>query len=186
MSERTSRREMVVVLILLIAGAILALVATALPWGRVHLDGGGGLPVSGRAVAPDYQVLPLLALASVVGVVATRRVGRVLVGSAVAVAAVRAALSSRLLGNSLTDDVRDWAIEAGHDVLRVTGASAGMNWYLIACVVIFVAGGWIAVRGPGWPSMDRRYERTPQPPPAERLTSRETWDALDRGDDPTT
>ena len=63
MSERTSRREMVVVLILLIAGAILALVATALPWGRVHLDGGGGLPVSGRAVAPDYQVLPLLALA---------------------------------------------------------------------------------------------------------------------------
>jgi membrane protease YdiL (CAAX protease family) len=128
---------MVVVLVLLIAGAILALVATALPWGWAHLDGGGRLPVSGRDVAPDYQVLPLLALASVVGVVATRRVGRVLVGLALAVAAV-------------------------------------------------VAGGWIAVRGPRWPSMGRRYERTPQPPPAERLTSRETWDALDRGDDPTT
>lgn len=186
MSERTSRREMVVVLILLIAGAILALVATALPWGWAHLDGGGRLAVSGRDVAPDYQVLPLLALASVVGVVATRRVGRVLVGLALAVCAVRAALSSRSLGDSLTDDVRDWAIEAGHDVLGVTGASAEVNWYLIASVLIFVAGGWIAVRGPGWPSMGRRYERTPQPPPAERLTSRETWDALDRGDDPTT
>ena len=177
---------MVVVLIVLIAGALLALVATALPWGRALLDGGGRLPVSGRAVAPNYQVLPLLALASVVGVVATRRVGRVFIGLILAVAAVYAGLSSMVLGISLTDDVRDWAVEAGHDILGATGGSAEMNWYVVACVLILVAGGWIAVRGPRWPSMGGTYERTPSPPSAKRLTARETWDALDRGDDPTT
>ena len=123
---------MVVVLIVLVAGAILALVATALPWGRAYLDGGGRLPVSGRAVAPNYQVLPLLALASVIGVVATRRVGRVFIGLILAVAAVYAGLSSMLLGISLADDVRDWAVEAGHDVLGATGGSAEMNWFLVA------------------------------------------------------
>ena len=121
-----------------------------------------------------------------VGVVATRRIGRVLIGSTLAVAAVYAGLSSTRLGISLTDDVRDWAAEAGHDILGATGGSAEMNWYLIACVLIFLAGGWIAVRGPSWPSMGGRYERTRRPPSAESLTSRETWDALDRGDDPTT
>ena len=177
---------MAVVLIVLIAGAILALVATALPWGRAYLENGGRLPVPGRAVAPNYQVLPLLALASVVGVVATRRVGRVLMGSALAVAAAYAGLSSILLGISLTDDVRHWAVEAGHDLVGATGGSAEMNWYLTACVLIFLAGGWIAVRGKRWPSMGGRYERTRPPPSEESLTSRETWDALDRGDDPTT
>ena len=61
-----------------------------------------------------------------------------------------------------------------------------MNWFLVGCVLIFMAGGWIAVRGPRWPSMGGTYERTPPPLTAKQPTARETWDALDRGDDPTT
>jgi uncharacterized membrane protein (TIGR02234 family) len=175
---------MVTALVLLVAGAVLALVAVNLPWGRAYLDGGGTILVPGRAVAPNSLALPLFAFAASIAVLATR-LGRILIGAILAVGAFVAGYSALWWG-FLSDRVRDWALAAGHDVVGVTGGSAELNWYLVACAVIFVAGVWIAVRGPRWPTLSRRYERgTARDEPAERSTPQHAWDALDRGEDPT-
>jgi uncharacterized membrane protein (TIGR02234 family) len=185
MSDQSRRRELMMAVSLLAAGGIVGLVATRLPWGQAYLDGGGSIAAPGWEVAPLYQALPLFALAAAVAVLATRRVGRMLIGASLGVAALVSAYSSIMAGNVLGDRVRDWAVAAGYDVLGATGGSAAIIWYSVAGTLIFVAGVWIAVRGSKWPTMSRRYERgSARDEPTDRSTQ-SAWDALDRGDDPT-
>lgn len=89
--------------------------------------------------------------------------------------------------------------------------STSVAWGLavaVAGAMVLVAGLLIAVRGPAWPAMGARYERVPRDAGQEDAQgdgqgdgraalgpdghddgdvagARETWDALDRGDDPT-
>jgi uncharacterized membrane protein (TIGR02234 family) len=181
MSDRYRRREMIAALVLLVVGAIVGLVAMNLPWGRAYLAGGDTVVVPGRAVAPHYLALPLFALAAAVAVLATRTVGRIMIGAVLAVAAVVGAYAALWFGFG-SDPIRDWAEATGHDVLGASGPTSDLNWYIIACAQTLLAGLWIAARGMTWPTLGRRYERQSA---AEPSTSRHAWDALDRGEDPT-
>jgi len=132
---------------------------------------------TGGSLAPALPALGLVALAGAGGLLATRGIGR------------------RLVGGLLL------AVALGVVVL-VVGAlgPVGLGWPL-ACLggaLLAGAGGALAVKDGGrWPVMGSRYGRgTPAaaPDPAEkpvmkpsagRDTSAELWDALERGEDPT-
>ncbi|XVU27447.1 Trp biosynthesis-associated membrane protein [Actinoplanes sp. CA-054009] len=78
--------------------------------------------------------------------------------------------------------------------LDVGEAGSGATFWPIACALggaIIAAGGLTAARqGHLWPRMSARYDRKPspsarRPPEQAAVDSRAAWDALDRGDDPT-
>jgi uncharacterized membrane protein (TIGR02234 family) len=187
MTEQRRRRELVIGLSLLVAGGVMGLVAMNLSWGEAYLGDGTTLPVRGRDVAPLYLAPPLFALAASVAVVATRRAGRLLIGVTLAVMAIVGASLSIVAGIAMADRIRDWAPDAGYQTAGAAGGSSNMMWYPVACAVILLAGVFIAVLGPKWPSLGARYDRTPATGPLRRNpTARDAWDALDRGDDPTT
>jgi hypothetical protein len=131
----------------------------------------------------------------------------VALGGAGALLATRGVLR-RGLGGLLT------AVGAGVAVAAIAARASlgsGAGW-AAACVVgaaLIAAGGLSAARrGHLWPAMGSRYERTTVPPPQAqpgagsepsaaagpgrpvtgtdpRVDTRAAWDALDRGDDPT-
>lgn len=61
------------------------------------------------------------------------------------------------------------------------GATRPDAWLAVAGTVVAVAAGVAAVRARGWPAARRK----PGEDPAGEPTARDTWDALDRGEDPT-
>ena len=87
----TARRELLVVVLLDVVGAVLVLVTTSQPWAHavVSLPDSPVAPVrvdlSGRSVAPVVAALGLAALAAVVALLATRGIARVFIGALIAV-----------------------------------------------------------------------------------------------------
>jgi hypothetical protein len=61
---------------------------------------------------------------------------------------------------------------------------------IVGAVAVIAGGGFAAVFSRVWPSMGARYERTSvtaptTTPSAAELSTRDVWEALDRGEDPT-
>jgi uncharacterized membrane protein (TIGR02234 family) len=145
--------------------------------------------LSGRDLTPLVAGLGIVGLAGVVGLLATRRWGRL------AVAAVVALSGLGVLASSLTWLAAPGAAEAG-DLLTESGRAAGAaavtatahpGWPLLAATggVLLALGGLAAlVRSRVWPTMSARYE-TPAARAERPRTDAAVWDALDRGDDPT-
>lgn len=102
--------------------------------------------------------LPWLAVAAVVGVIATRGWVRRLIGALLAIAGTATAAVGLLTGEAAVP-----AVVGG--LVLATGAL------------------WTALRGQEWPVMGARYE----PTAGERRRARAVsdWDALDQGRDPT-
>ena len=67
---------------------------------------------------------------------------------------------------------RGWARALIGAVLAAAGVASLPRGALLA-----LAGAFVAVRGPRWPALGARYEV---------VTEHDAWDALDRGEDPTT
>jgi hypothetical protein len=133
--------------------------------------------VTGHAVAGVVEAVALLALAAAVAVPATRGRGRIVAGLLVlagGVAGVVGAIDSR--GGARTHVQR--ALPAGASVRTDP-------WWVAAVVgglLLAAVGAVLVVRGPRWSALSSRYE-----PPASRSAPGDagTWDALDRGEDPT-
>ena len=104
--------------------------------------------------------LPWLALAVVLGVVATRGWGRTVVGALIAAAGL-ASMVMCLLGSI-----------PGSPLL---GAVSG--------ALLALGGAWTAVAGRSWPAMGARYDAGR--PASRRARSLSAWEAQDRGIDPT-
>jgi hypothetical protein len=128
---------------------------------------------TGASLAPALPALGLVALAGVGGLLATHGTARRIVGGLVTAAAagVVALVVAALAGGG---------IRPAWPVVCLAGAA------------VVAAGGAVgAVRGAAWPGLGRRYERTtlrsaePAPADGETGASRDLWDALDRGEDPT-
>jgi hypothetical protein len=173
------------------------------------LAGAGHVDVSGGRAAPLVPALALVALAAGGALTIARRIGQVIVLTALALAGAGAALAA---GRVLTDPVsaaRPAVAEAtGLTTASVTASTASVAmsaWPVVAVVlaalIVAVAVlGWTA-RG-GW-QVGRRFERAaaqgeaaaddadPAAPPAggtegsTPATTADDWDALSRGDDPT-
>lgn len=192
-----ARREYTGALLLLAAGGVLGLVAASRPWGTARLSSSLSVTsttVSGSDLLPLVPAAALVALAAVVAVPAVRRVGRRIVGGVLAVLGVLQAVLAAVVLPDLGGRVRDWLAASPDDLGSAADVTTSPGWAVavaVAGLLVAAAGALVTVHGPGWPSMGARYERTgsrPRREPAARKPAegnRATWDALDRGDDPT-
>lgn len=168
------RRELLVALALVLVGAALALLASTQPWvsiaGLVEVTG-----TRGRQVSPGAFALGLVGLAGLVAVLATRSLGRRIVGALVVLAGLGLVWTS---GWARSD--RGWA---GYGLPAGEPSSTVWPWVSVAGGVLLVLGGVLTlVRGGRWPGMSSRYDR---PSRRSRTSEDDTWRALDRGEDPT-
>lgn len=194
----TARGELVVAVVGMLLGAALVLFAASRGWATLHVDRDRPLAalrrtVKGSTAQPLLTAMGIVGLAGVVALLATRRVGRSLVGLVVALAGVVVLLralgdvhgisagraQSLLTGSGPVVGVRAGArvtvdLHAGSVVLAVVGGA-----------LLLLVGGLAAVRGHRWPAMGSRYERPESSEQAATSGDRRLWEALDRGEDPT-
>ena len=179
----------------LVAGGTVGLLASGRTWGEAAVDDGlvsTTMQVSGRDLVPLVPAVALLALAAVVAVPATRRTGRRLVGAVLAATGLVTTAWAAVVASDLSSRTAQWAGAGGGDV---TAVRTSPTWAVAAAAAALLIGGTglaVLVRGPGWPTLGRRYERRtarPDPPStgdsSDLRAGRETWEAIDRGEDPT-
>lgn len=198
------RRELAAAVVGCVLGGALVLWGVGRGWLTISAPRPHPLPplqrtVTGRAVDPLVAAMAVVALAGGIAMLATRRVGRLLVallltGSGVVVV-VRSipslgGVSTSRAAALLTDHGSIVGVPAG--AAFSTSAHPGWIGLSIAGGVLVAAAGLLALaRAARWPAMGRRYDAPtaaapsrPAEPSTERA-HRELWDALDRGDDPT-
>jgi uncharacterized membrane protein (TIGR02234 family) len=204
-SAPSTRRELVVAVLMCALAGALALSSSAQPWVDVTITREVPLPptaevLSGGQAAPLVGACGLLLLAAAVAVIAVRGAGRMAVGLVVAVAGGVLGWSGlRGVTGGLDLDVTDVTSAVGLGPAQVTGDPV-VGWpalALVAGVLAVLAGLLVVLRGRSWPGMARRYERGTGPSRPARTPARPgrpesdedrhqaAWKALDRGDDPT-
>lgn len=137
--------------------------------------------VSGLAVAGALDAVALLALAATVAVPATRGRGRLVAGVMVAAGGMAGAVTAVAARS-----------QARGRVLHALPAGASVStdpWWLLALaggVLLAAVGVVLAARGPSWSALSARYEAPGTRREARAAGDAGAWDALDRGEDPTT
>jgi uncharacterized membrane protein (TIGR02234 family) len=187
-------------LALQLVGAGAALLVSTREWQTIR-TARQGLPadvlgVSGRSLDSAPLACALVGLAGVVAILATQGRLRRAIGALVAVAGValiwRSASSLDAVSAARARElVRDKHPRVTLSDTLVPNVSTHPVWAVLSIVsgvVVVAAGVLIAVRGGHWAAMSARYERPVAEPDAERdrlLADRSMWNALDRGEDPT-
>ena len=187
------RGELGVAVAAVICGGSLAVLGAGRAWVRGSAAAGPGLPLielapTGRELAPGVVALALVALAGVLALVATRGLGRILVGVVVAVAGIGLAVLAATAKDETAALVQASAA-LGTTTPEITGV-AGTPWPLItaaAGALVSTGGALIILRGSRWAGLGQRFETaTGAPVPAEPgPQERHLWDAQNRGEDPT-
>jgi uncharacterized membrane protein (TIGR02234 family) len=206
------RREFMLALLAGAVGAGLVVLAVRQAWAHAVFTPPRPLPaqdiaVTGQQLVPLASALALAALACLAAVIATRSVLRRAVGVLLAVlgaaaaaavlaslrasavlAAARASALSGPLGGSTTSGAPSGG--AVHEIV-VAGPGrvimAGAPWRVAAiagAVAIVLAGLATAWRGPRWPIMSVRFERS-SPARPRGTDSASMWESLSRDVDPT-
>ena len=198
------RRELRLAVLLCLVGAGLLLLATSRVWvsfadSQQLTTSAVRTQVHGTLVAPGARALGLVALAGVVALAATRRLGRVLIGALVLLAGVGTVV---VLANVLAAGLADTALLAQQVREQTGGSSSGVvatrsvsalrtrpAWPVVGIgggVLVTASGLLVAVRGRRWATLSQAYQvpaaRADKPEPAG---DKAVWDALDSGDDPT-
>ena len=191
-----ARAEYVAVLVLDVVGAAVALLVSSRNWQTVTAPrprpfAAVTLDLTGRTVDAAVTAFALAALAGVVAVVATRGIARRVVG--VALAAVGGAIVWRSLGGLAavsTSRAQSLAREH-HRGIVLTNANphiavhAVWPWSsAVAGGLILIAGAVVGAHGQHWHGMSARYE-APTTEPSAAQTDLAMWNAIERGDDPT-
>ena len=204
------RREFVLVLLAGAVGAGLVVLAARQAWAHAIFTPPRPLPaqdiaVTGQQLVPLASALALAALACLAAVIATRSVLRRAVGvllamlgaaaavlvslraSAVLAAARASALSGPLGGSTTSGSPSGGAV---HEIV-VAGPGraimAGAPWRAAAiagAVAIVLAGTATAWRGPRWPVMSARFERSTTAR-SRGTDSASMWESLSHDVDPT-
>jgi uncharacterized membrane protein (TIGR02234 family) len=175
-------------------GGGLVLLAVGRPWVELVARRPSPLPdvtlaLSGRTLEPLVAGLGIVGLAGVVGLLATRRWGRLIVAAIVALSGIGVAVTAltRLTAPDATE-ARALLEDAGRSAgTAAVTATAHPGWPLLAAAggLLLALGGAVALlRSRRWPTMSTRYE-TPAARSERPRTDAAVWDALDRGDDPT-
>jgi uncharacterized membrane protein (TIGR02234 family) len=183
-----TRRSYALTLAACLLGAALSLYAITRTW-SVHLTPRTGMSAlrearTGTDLEPWVTALAVAALAGTGALLATAGRLRRALGVVLALAG-----AGVLIGAVL-----------GRAGLDPGSAGAGATFWPIACgaggLLIAMGGVTAARQGHLWPRMSARYDRNPVPPSRSAADTpldssvpaadhRATWDALDRGDDPT-
>ncbi|GAA3760997.1 Trp biosynthesis-associated membrane protein [Micromonospora maritima] len=175
-----SRRELAYALLLCLAGAGLACWALTRTW-SVEVGTRGSLP-PGRPGRTGAELLPWVSALAWVGLAG----GGALLATG---GRLRRLLGALLAGIGL-------AVAVGGGV-GLTTADVSRHWpalVLAGGLALAAGGAFAALRGAGWPAMGARYERRAATSaavpggadrPAVERGTRDAWDALDRGEDPT-
>lgn len=181
-------------LALMAAGAGVVLLAVSGIWisGSLVLSGFPRVDVdlTGADVSVLARASAFVALAGVVAVLATRGVGRIVIGSLVTAAGggvFVAVLVFTQTGRMTLDAHLLRIIDEPTMSLTATEVRDDSVWPYVALVggALIIAGGVMAmVRGRSWPAMGSRYDAPTRPAAGERTTDG-AWAALDRGEDPT-
>jgi uncharacterized membrane protein (TIGR02234 family) len=208
----TGRREFVLVLLAGAAGAGLVVLAARQAWAQAVFTPprplpAQDIPVTGQGLVPLASALALAALACLAALIATRSLVRRAVGVLLAVlgagtavaalaslhtsavlAAARASALSGPLGGSTTSGTPSGG--SAHEIV-ISGPGrvimAGAPWRAAAvagAVAIVLAGLATAWRGPRWPVMSARFERSGAARP-RGADSASMWESLSRDVDPT-
>ncbi|HEV7657455.1 MAG TPA: Trp biosynthesis-associated membrane protein [Mycobacteriales bacterium] len=151
------------------------------------------LSLSGRTLEPLVAGLGIVGLAGVVGLLATRRWGRLVVAAIVAASGIGVVVTAltRLAAPGqaeLADLLQESDRGAGLAADPAISATASPGWPLLAAAggLLLALGGLAALaRSRHWPTMSARYD-TPAARAQRPRTDAAVWDALSRGDDPTT
>jgi len=185
-------REYAAGLGLLVLGSVGVLGTAALPWVTAHIDdptlgaSAARVELSGTALAPALSPLALVALAAVVGVLASRGALRRLVGVVVLVAGIGLVwlvVSARLDPAVVT--------RAARTATGTTTAVSAESWTLawlpsLGCALIVCAAAVVViVRAGRWPTLSPRYDRAGNASPQGGAVKADAWSQLDRGEDPT-
>ncbi|OIV35605.1 hypothetical protein BIV57_20730 [Mangrovactinospora gilvigrisea] len=178
-------------LLLAVVGPALVLIGGGQPWAHARATNQFGVIVhvaaSGKEVNAAATALALVGLAAVVAVLATRRIGRLVVGAIMALSGAGIAVVAAM-GASDTSALRDAASKAGYNPTLSAVTHSAWPWLTLLGGVLLLAGGVLTVaRGRTWPGMSRKYDAPTGA--AKRVTAASTpadiWKALDRGEDPT-
>ncbi len=169
-----ARRELTVAVVLAVLGSALALLATSRVWVEIETPRPPLPPVreelSGREAVPWAAAMAFVGLAGGIALLATRRIGRTVVGALVGLAGAI----------MVAGGVSGWTT-TGESFERVDVSALWPAAMVVGGVAAFVAGGLAVIRGRRWSGMGARYDA-----PGSAAEPADAWDALDRGEDPTT
>lgn len=201
-SRATGTREKIAAALLAAAGAGLILASDGRGWASATVTSPIRLSVqtSGSSLTSLPYALGLAGLAGALALFAVRRIGRYLVGAVllgagigtvVAVAANLGRLDSAQLARTA-----EQTLGASAASLGPVSNTAWPYVTLAGGVLVALSGALTLARGHSWTGLSSRYDRnatapaaaaaaSPEPVPAAEPTSRELWDALNRGTDPT-
>ena len=180
------------------AGAGLILASDSRGWAHATVTAPVRLSVeaTGSSLTSLPYALGLAGLAGAVALFAVRRIGRYLVGlilfgAGVGTVAAVAANLGHLNGTQLAKSAEQ---TLGASAAQI-GAVSDTAWPYITIlggVLVALSGALTLARGRSWSGLSNRYEVAPAaqpaasaPGPAAEATSRDLWDALNRGADPT-
>ena len=181
----------------LIVSGLIVIAAFALPWATASVPLVSGLSDSlteitfaGRELFGLAAGMGWVGLAAVAGIFATRGWGRVIIGVVVVVAGLVTIVGSIGFG------VHPEPALVGALSDRLSGGApeqwSSTPWWLFGLIGglgLAAVGVLTLARGRTWPGLSRRYERATKiktTGPGGPMSSLTAWDALDRGEDPTT
>lgn len=186
------RRGLALAAVLLTAALVLVAVAATSRWVTLlptdpDLPGSGRVPVRGSELVPAALPLALVGVAGLVAAVAAGRMARGVLRTAACVLIALAGVGLLALTVPAAADPGERArdLESARSAsATVVSERSPIAWAAVGGGVGTVAAGLVAlVAGRGWPGLTARYERDPSRPRAAAPAS--TWDAIERGDDPT-
>lgn len=181
----TGRSSPAVAVIATAVGGLLILLTSGRQWAETTLPGGAGrLAVTGHQVSAAIPATAYALLALAVAILASSGPIRRVVGGFVVLLgslAVVTAIKARGHVAAALADQEQGAIG------RVVHASAN-GWWVVALLgggLAIGAGALTLVRSGAWSRMGAKYDAPTAAPPPTRDPAAVTWDALDRGEDPT-
>ncbi|MEY9926124.1 putative membrane protein (TIGR02234 family) [Catenulispora sp. GP43] len=191
----TTRRELTLTVLLALLGGVLAWAAAGRPWATATVGQAPNtlkVAASGNDLSAGVTALGLTALAGGLALFATQRLARRLVGVLLIAAGVGAAVYAfgERGASHASHVLAGKAAAKGYAVGHVAAHTAA--WWLLAAVggvLVVLAGVATVIRGAAWPGMSSRYDNAATGKAAARAvgtgSSKDLWDALDRGEDPT-
>lgn len=200
-SARLGRRGLALAVVGCAVAAVILVLGASQVWLSVSLPADPPLPgdqadLTGQDLVPTLLPVGLLVGAAALALLATRRLGRIVVGAVLVGAGL---LVAARVGFLLYDDGRLAALSWADTRAGLPGGSVNPERdfapapavvALLACLVVVAVGVWTLRTGRHWPVMGARYERgsaTPSTsvngsPMADEAT---IWKAVERGEDPT-
>lgn len=182
----TGRRGLLVVVVGCLSSGALVLLASGRVWGRATLTAATGArvheSVTGHAVAPALPALGFALLVLAGAVIAVRSWVRRLVGLVVVVVGGAVAGIGLTTHDEIAAALGRHAFAVQHVAVRVPFSAWAMVTVVAGALAVLVGAATVLV-GTRWPALGARYETPAARPQADPDVS--TWEALDRGEDPT-